>query len=93
MPGGNVPPTTPGTPAPGDRAEAGDGRIFGLSRGAAILIGIVVLAVIIGLIATAGRRGRDVVVESRTEIRPGDEPMGRTTYESEIERERRRRAS
>jgi hypothetical protein len=92
MPGGNVPSTAPGTPAPGDRAEAGDGRIFGLSRGAAILIGVIVLAVIIGLIATAGRRDRDVAVETRTDIRT-DDPLGRTTPESDIERERRRRAS
>jgi hypothetical protein len=53
------------------------------------LLGLIVLGVIIALIASR-RRDRDVVIETRTDVGL-DRPLG--TTESEIERERRRRAS
>jgi hypothetical protein len=85
--------TTPRTPdavAPGDRVEDG-GRIFGLSPMAAVIAGLVILGVIIALVASR-RRDRDVVVDTRADVGfPPERPLG--TPESEIERERRRRAS
>jgi hypothetical protein len=83
-------PRTPGAPAvPGDRVA--DGRIFGLSPLAAIIFGLVILGVIIALMA-GRRRDRDVVVDTRVDATlPPERPIA--TTESEIERERRRRAS
>lgn len=82
---------TPSTPVPGDRVPD-DGRIFGLSRMAAIILGLVVLGLIVALTAGRRRRDHDVVLDSRVDTRLGpDRPLD--TYESEIERERRRRAS
>jgi len=80
---------TPATPnAPGE--AAGGPRIFGLHPVAAIIIGLVILGVIIALVS-GRRRDRDVAVETRIEPGPDDRPLGMT--ESELERERRRRAS
>jgi hypothetical protein len=97
----------PGTPAPdatAPRAQApgtaggitestrDDGRVFGLSPWAAVIGGLVVVGLLMALLAGRGRRDRDVVVESRMDARlTDDRPVG--THESEIERERRRRAS
>jgi hypothetical protein len=54
---------------------------------------VVVVAIIIALVAMSGRRREDeVLTDTRVESRRvGEPPVG--TYESEIERERRRRAS
>jgi hypothetical protein len=97
-PGSSAPDTaapraqTPGTPAtPGDRAADTDNRILGLSPLAATILGLVVLGLIVALMV-GRRRDRDVIVESRVDAGVGpDRPLD--TYESEIERERRRRAS
>jgi hypothetical protein len=84
--------TTPRTPdpAPGDTVT-GDGRILGMSPLVAVIFGLIVLGVIVALLA-GRRRDRDVVVDTRVDAGlPPDRPLGMT--ESEIERERRRRAS
>jgi hypothetical protein len=88
-------PGTPGAPAPrapdapADRAP-GEGRIFGLSPLVAVIFGLIILGVIIALMAS--RRRDDVVVDTRIDTPlPPERPLG--TTESEIERERRRRAS
>jgi hypothetical protein len=67
-PGG--PATAPGTatdPARprGDATVADDGTIFGMSRTAAIILGLVILGIIVALVSMS-RRDRDVV-ETRTE--------------------------
>jgi hypothetical protein len=81
---------TPGT-VPGDRVPD-DGRVLGMGPMAAIVLGLVVLGLIVALTAGRRRRDRDVVLDSRVDSRLGpDRPF--ETYESEIERERRRRAS
>jgi hypothetical protein len=58
-----------------------------------VILGVVVVAIIIALVAMSGRRREDeVLTDTRVETRRvGEPPVG--TYESEIERERRRRAS
>jgi hypothetical protein len=81
-------PRAPGTP--GDRVE-GEGRVFGLSPLVAVIFGLIILGVIIALLA-GRRRDRDVVVDTRIDAPlPPERPLGMP--ESEIERERRRRAS
>jgi 2-oxoglutarate dehydrogenase E2 component (dihydrolipoamide succinyltransferase) len=84
-------PRAPDAPAvPGDRVE-GEGRILGLSPLVAVIFGLIVLGVIIALVASR-RRDHDVVVETRVDTPlPPERPLGMP--ESEIERERRRRAS
>jgi hypothetical protein len=91
-------PGTPGAPAPrapdAPAAPAdgvpGEGRIFGLSPLVAVIFGLIILGVIIALMA--GRRRDDVAVDTRIDAPlPPERPLG--TPESEIERERRRRAS
>jgi hypothetical protein len=84
-------PRAPGAPAvPGDRVE-GDGRILGLSPLVAVIFGLIILGVIIALLA-GRRREPDVVVDTRVDTPlPPERPLGMP--ESEIERERRRRAS
>jgi hypothetical protein len=84
-------PRAPDAPAaPGDRVE-GEGRVFGLSPLVAVIFGLIILGVIIALLA-GRRRDRDVVVDTRIDAPfPPERPLG--TPESDIERERRRRAS
>jgi hypothetical protein len=82
---------TPSTPVPGDRVPA-DGQVSGLSPMAVIILGLVVLGLIVAFTVGRRRRDHDVVLDSRVDTRLGpDRPLD--TYESEIERERRRRAS
>jgi len=96
-PGGTVPDTTtaqtPGGPGmPTDRPADAENRILGLSPLVATILGLAILGLIIALVVGRGRRDRDVIVDSRVEPGVGpDRPLD--TYESEIERERRRRAS
>jgi hypothetical protein len=84
-------PPAPGAPtAPGDRGQ-GDGRILGLSPLVAVIFGLIILGVIIALMA-GRRRDRDVAVDTRIDTPlPPERPLG--TTESDLERERRRRAS
>jgi 2-oxoglutarate dehydrogenase E2 component (dihydrolipoamide succinyltransferase) len=84
-------PRAPDAPAaPGARVE-GEGRVFGLSPLVAVIFGLIILGVIIALLA-GRRRDRDVVVDTRIDAPfPPERPLG--TPESDIERERRRRAS
>jgi hypothetical protein len=83
-------PRAPDATVPGDRVE-GDGRILGLSPLVAVIFGLIILGVIIALLA-GRRRNRDVVVQTPVDTPlPPERPLGMP--ESEIERERRRRAS
>jgi hypothetical protein len=86
---GSTAPRAPGAPAvPSDRVE---GEILGMSPLVAVIFGLIVLGVIIALLASR-RRDHDVVVETRVDTPlPPERPFGMP--ESEIERERRRRAS
>ena len=75
---------------PGDRVE-GEAQPSGMSLLAWVLLGLIVLGMAIALFA-GRRRDRDVMVDTRVDTGlPLDRPLG--TTESEIERERRRRAS
>jgi hypothetical protein len=68
-----------------------DGRVVGLGPMAAVIVGLVVLGLIVALMAGRRRRDGDVVIDSRMDALGPDRPLD--TYESEIERQRRRRAS